>query len=96
MQIQLKQQEIEAALKMFVSQQGINLTGKTVVVEFTSGRKNNGLSAELTIEDAVTNSTNTSAVPEPQADTSHPQTQAATAQADESEGVVRPISLFNK
>jgi hypothetical protein len=52
MQIQLKQVEVEAALRMFITSQGINLTGKTVVVEFTSGRKDNGLSAELTIEDA--------------------------------------------
>lgn len=53
MQIQLKQREIEAALKMYVSQQGINLTNKTVEVVFTSGRKDNGISAELTIEDAA-------------------------------------------
>lgn len=51
MQIHLKQREIESALKMFVTQQGINLTNKTVEVVFTSGRKDNGLSAELTIED---------------------------------------------
>lgn len=54
MQIHLKQREIEAALRMFVSQQGISLVGKTVEVVFTSGRKDNGLSAELTIEDAGT------------------------------------------
>ena len=54
MQIQLKQREIAEALKMFISQQGINLTGKTIEIEFTSGRKDNGLSAELTIEDAGT------------------------------------------
>jgi len=53
MQIQLRQNEIEAALKMFIAQQGINLTGKTVEIAFTSGRKDNGLSAELTIEDAT-------------------------------------------
>ena len=52
MQIQLKQREIEEALKMFISQQGISLAGKSVEIEFTSGRKDNGLSAELTIEDS--------------------------------------------
>ena len=51
MLIQLKQREIIEALKMFISQQGISLAGKTVEIEFTSGRKDNGLSAELTIED---------------------------------------------
>lgn len=53
MQIQLKQREIEEALKSFISNQGINLTGKTIQIEFTSGRKDNGLSAEMIIEDAV-------------------------------------------
>jgi hypothetical protein len=52
MQIQLKQREIEEALKGYISQQGINLAGKTVEIEFTSGRKDNGLSADLTIEDS--------------------------------------------
>lgn len=53
MQIQLKQAEIEAALRQYISQHGINLTGKTVEITFTSGRKDNGLSAELIIEDAL-------------------------------------------
>lgn len=51
MQINLKQLEIATALKMYIAQQGINLTGKTVEIVFTSGRKDNGLSAEITIED---------------------------------------------
>lgn len=59
MQIHLKQREIEAALKMFVSQQGINLTHKQVTLAFTAGRKDTGLSVELSIEDAATDSTNT-------------------------------------
>ena len=62
MQIHLKQKEIEAALKLFVARQGISLTGKTVAVAFTAGRKDTGLSAELTIEDAVVDSTNTFAI----------------------------------
>ena len=53
MQIHLKQREIEEALKGFISNQGISLAGKSIKVEFTSGRKDNGLSAELTIEDLV-------------------------------------------
>ena len=53
MQINLKQPEIEAALKLYITQQGINLQGKTVMIEFTSGRKNNGLSAEVSIEDSA-------------------------------------------
>ena len=51
MQIQLKQPEIEAALKQFIGQQGINLANKTIEIAFTSGRKDNGLSAEIIIED---------------------------------------------
>ena len=55
MQIHLKQLEIEAALRQFISQQGISLVGKTVGIAFTSGRKDNGLSAEVTIEDVALN-----------------------------------------
>ena len=51
MQINFKQVEIEDALKLYVSQQGINITGKVVEVTFISGRKNNGLTAELNIQD---------------------------------------------
>ena len=50
MQIQLKQVEIEEALKQYISQQGIILAGKNVTIEFTSGRKDNGLSAEIDVE----------------------------------------------
>lgn len=53
MQIQLKQPEIEAALKMYIASQGISLAGKTFSVSFTSGRKDNGLSADLVIEDTA-------------------------------------------
>lgn len=53
MQIQLKQAEIEEALKQYISQQGILLTGKSVVITFTSGRKDNGLSADVEIENLV-------------------------------------------
>lgn len=53
MQIQLKQAEIEAALKGYIAQQGINLTNKTISYNFTAGRKDSGISVELVIEDAV-------------------------------------------
>ena len=52
MNIQLKQYEIEAALKGYVTQQGINLAGKQVNIAFTAGRKESGISAELVIEDS--------------------------------------------
>ena len=82
MQIQLKQREIEAALKMFISQQGISLAGKTVEVEFTSGRKDNGLSAELTIEDTV----GVGAVP----------AVTPTEETPTDDPVAKPASLFTK
>lgn len=51
MQIHLKQNEIEAALKLFVSQQGINLANKTITMDFTAGRKESGISVEMSIEE---------------------------------------------
>lgn len=49
MQILLKQHNIEEALRDYVSKQGINLRGKEVSISFTSGRKNNGLTADINI-----------------------------------------------
>ena len=49
MNINLKQPEIIAALKLFVGQQGINLKGKDVAIKFTAGRGDTGLSADITI-----------------------------------------------
>lgn len=51
MQVQLKQSEIEAALKGYIAQQGINLTNKSITCTFTAGRKDSGISVELEIED---------------------------------------------
>lgn len=51
MLVTLKQKEIEAALKLYVSQRGINLAGKTVEIQFTAGRKEAGISAEVDIDD---------------------------------------------
>lgn len=53
MQINLKQQEIESALKGYIASQGINLFNKDVNIAFTAGRKGSGLSAEVIIEDAA-------------------------------------------
>lgn len=51
MQIILKQRDIEAALKQYIAGQGISLHGKNVSVEFTAGRKESGITAEIDIED---------------------------------------------
>lgn len=51
MQIQLKQQEIEAALRQYIAQQGISLSGKEVKIAFTAKRNDSGLSADLSIDD---------------------------------------------
>lgn len=51
MQIQLKQSEIEAALKMFVTHQGINLNNREVTIGFTAGRSGTGISADMDIGD---------------------------------------------
>lgn len=48
--INLKQSEIEVALKNYIVNQGINLDGKSVEINFTAGRKESGISAELDIE----------------------------------------------
>lgn len=49
MQITLKQRDIELALKMYLSAQGIILTNRSFNVEFTAGRKDSGLSASIDI-----------------------------------------------
>ena len=51
MQVSLKQNEIEAALKGYISQQGINVNGKQINIVFTAGRKASGITADLTIDD---------------------------------------------
>ena len=51
MQIQLKQPEIEEALRDYIVKQGINLSGRDVAITFTSGRKDNGISADMDISD---------------------------------------------
>lgn len=51
MQVQLKQAEIITALKQYISGQGISIFGKDVSISFTAGRKEAGISADITIED---------------------------------------------
>lgn len=53
MRIQLKQHEIEAAIAGYIASQGISVSNKSVTMDFTSGRKNNGLSVEVVIEDSA-------------------------------------------
>lgn len=80
MQIQLKQAEIIAALKQYITSQGINLTGKTVDIEFTAGRKESGLTADISIEEtpAIPGfDTNTEAVAAPTAVEEPPAERAA-------------------
>ena len=50
MQINLKQTEIIAALKQYIAGQGISLQGKSVDMAFTAGRKEAGISVEISIE----------------------------------------------
>ena len=52
MLIQLKQSEITAALRDYIVAQGINLSGKTVEISFTAGRKESGIYADISIENA--------------------------------------------
>lgn len=50
MQINIKQAEIEAAIKGYIASQGIKVHGKQVTISFTAGRKESGLTAEIIIE----------------------------------------------
>ena len=51
MQIQLRQKDIEAALRMYIAAQGIVVAGKDVTIDFTVKRKQGGIIADVTIED---------------------------------------------
>jgi hypothetical protein len=53
MKIQLRQLDIEAAIKLYITAQGINLQGKTVTMDFTAGRKQTGLIADVDIQGTV-------------------------------------------
>ena len=49
--INLKQTEIEQALRAYVVAQGISLHGKDLKISFTAGRRESGISAEISIDD---------------------------------------------
>lgn len=51
MEITLKQDDIEKAVKAYIQGQGIVLFNKTLDIDFAMGRKENGLSAVLSIKD---------------------------------------------
>lgn len=53
MELNLKQVEIEAALRQYVSSQGFALSGRAVTITFTSGRTPSGLSALIDIGDVT-------------------------------------------
>lgn len=49
MLIKLRQTEIEEALSQYIANQGINLTGKQVKIDFTASRSSDGLTADVDI-----------------------------------------------
>ena len=49
MKIALNQSEVVAAIRGYVEAQGIDMSGKQLDVTFTSGRKGNGITADLDI-----------------------------------------------
>ena len=51
--INLKQPEIEQALRAYVAAQGISLVGKDLSIAFTAGRRESGISAEISIEISI-------------------------------------------
>ena len=51
MKVKIQQNEIITALKQYISSQGINLQGKAVAIDFTAGRKEGGLTADISIEE---------------------------------------------
>ena len=53
MQIQIKQTEVEQAIKDYLTKQGISLVDMDVAITFTSGRKGAGLTASVSIEQGV-------------------------------------------
>ncbi len=53
MQLKINQNEIIKGIKEYISSQGIDLHNKHVNVSFTNGRKDSGLTADITIADLV-------------------------------------------
>ena len=100
--VNLKQHEIEAALRQYIAQQGININSKSVTISFTAGRKETGISAELDIEDMeFTTPEATVFIPqisvvEPTDSLINQEIEAAEAEPDvtEAEPEVKTTSLF--
>ncbi len=63
MRIQLRQIEIEEALQQYISNQGINLTGKVVEIGFTASRSADGLTADVDITNATDSAKPAQAIP---------------------------------
>lgn len=55
MDIQLKQQDIEKAIRLYIGEQGITTRNKDITMSFTAGRKKSGITADVSIEDVVEN-----------------------------------------
>lgn len=91
MQIILKQKDIEQALTLYLRDQGINLTNKSLSVSWTAGRKESGITAEIDIEEIPESAKNNSipimnrreAQPEPEPVVSAPTINAEVLTDDE-------------
>lgn len=53
MQIVLSQPEIAKAIQLYIVKQGINTVGKDVSMQFTAGRKEQGITVQISIEDSA-------------------------------------------
>lgn len=107
MRIQLRQIEIEEALQQYISNQGINLTGKIVEIGFTASRSADGLTADVDITNAtenakpaqaITHTITTKTLPAAPAEEAPAQEEQATeAQAEEAQAkdVSPASSLFS-
>ena len=63
MLIKLRQTEIEEALSQYIANQGINLTGKQVKIDFTASRGSDGLTADVDITNAIDSAKPAQAIP---------------------------------
>ena len=82
MRIQLRQIEIEEALQQYISNQGINLTGKVVEIGFTASRSADGLTADVDITNATDNAKSAQAITRA-VNTEAQETEQPAAQAEE-------------
>jgi len=93
MQIKMKQAEITAALRQYIGGQGINLAGRSFEVEYTAGRKEAGLLADISIEIIEgADPTPAPAAVQDEAEKKSPETAAPEASADSSVGAATTVS----